>query len=81
MWIALKTGVDTGSLISLKERKGIKVLRAEVIVRESWRVDDGTMGFHDYVTHKENFSDFVDRVLREANTHWKDGKCSICRRR
>lgn len=51
------------------------MLRAEVVVRESWRVDEGTMGFHDYVTHKENFSDFVDRVLREANTHWKDGKC------
>ena len=43
------------------------MLRAKIVERSSYRVDEGTCGFHDYVTHKEPFSDFVNRVLENAN--------------
>ena len=39
----------------------------KIIHRKSWDKDEGTMGFHDYVTHYENFEDFIDRIEVEAN--------------
>ena len=40
----------------------------QIVVRRNERtVDEGTMGFHDYVTHKEEFSNFTDRVSVFAN--------------
>lgn len=43
-----------------------------VIKRESYKRDEGTMGFHDYVTVKEDFNKFVDRVTEVCET--VDGK-------
>ena len=37
-------------------------LKQMVVMRESHERDEGTMGFHDYVTVKEDFNKFVDRV-------------------
>ena len=38
-----------------------------IIKRESREVDEGTMGFHDYTTYKEDFLAFVNRVSSIAN--------------
>lgn len=38
-----------------------------LVNRETKTVDEGTMGFHDYVTHKEDLSTFMDRVSSIAN--------------
>lgn len=37
------------------------------VERESKRVDEGTMGFTDYVTHYEPLKDFINRVSDIAN--------------
>lgn len=37
-------------------------LKQMVVMRENHERDEGTMGFHDYVTVKEDFNKFVDRV-------------------
>lgn len=38
-----------------------------IITRNSREIDEGTMGFHDYVTKLEPFEDFVKRVTDKAN--------------
>ena len=40
-----------------------------VVLRNTWERDEGEMGFHDYVTHKEDINTFVNRVTMEANVH------------
>lgn len=47
-------------------------LKQMVIKRESHNRDEGIMGFHDYVTVKEDFNKFVDRVTEVCET--VDGK-------
>lgn len=37
-------------------------LKQMVVMRENHERDEGTMGFHDYVEKKEDFSEFVGRV-------------------
>ena len=39
----------------------------KIIYRQSYTVDEGTQGFHDYVTKYESFEDFVMKVRAEAN--------------
>lgn len=43
------------------------MLKSKIIKRESRTVDEGEMGFHDYVTYKEDLQVFADRVLDIAN--------------
>lgn len=43
-------------------------LKQMVVMRESYERDEGTMGFHDYVTVKEDFNKFVDRVTEACET-------------
>ena len=43
-------------------------LKQMVVMRESHERDEGTMGFHDYVTVKEDFNKFVDRVTEACET-------------
>lgn len=38
-----------------------------LINRASREVDEGTMGFHDYTTYKEDFLVFINRVSSIAN--------------
>ena len=38
-----------------------------IVIRNSKEIDEGTMGFHDYVTKLEPFEDFVKRVTDKAN--------------
>ena len=40
-----------------------------VIHRNSKTVDEGTMGFHDYITHKEKLETFVQRVTEVMIEH------------
>ena len=43
-------------------------LKQMVVMRESHERDEGSMGFHDYVTVKEDFNKFVDRVTEACET-------------
>lgn len=43
-------------------------LKQIVVMRENHETDEGTMGFHDYVTVKEDFNKFVDRVTEACET-------------
>ena len=43
------------------------VIEQIIINRDKKTIDEGTMGFHDYVSHKEDFSKFVERVSKTAN--------------
>ena len=43
-------------------------LKQMVVMRENHERDEGTMGFHDYVTVKEDFNKFVDRVTEACET-------------
>lgn len=43
-------------------------LKQMVVMRESHERDEGTMGFHDYVTVKEDFNKFVDRATEACET-------------
>lgn len=43
------------------------VVNQIVVERKSIRVDEGTMGFHDYVDKKEDFNTFIDRVTNRIN--------------
>ena len=50
-----------------------KIMKANQIIihRESRVVDEGTMGFSDWVTHTEKMEDFIQRVtkkMRELDT-------------
>lgn len=38
-----------------------------IVDRKSWQEDEGCMGFHDYVTNYENYTNFVNRVTEQAN--------------
>ena len=38
-----------------------------IITRNSRQIDEGTAGFHDYVTKLESFENFVKRVTDKAN--------------
>lgn len=39
----------------------------KIVYRRSWKQDEGTMGFHDYVTKYEDFEDFIFTVTMEAS--------------
>lgn len=47
-----------------------------IVARELQKVDYGTMGFHDYVTEKEDFDKFVSRVTEIANDIIKEN-CKV----
>lgn len=47
-------------------------LKQIVVMREQHETDEETMGFHDYVTVKEDFNKFVDIVTEACET--VDGK-------
>lgn len=38
-----------------------------VVMRTERQVDEGTMGFHDWVTKSEPYLEFINRVTDEAN--------------
>lgn len=43
------------------------MIKQLIVTRKSRTYDNGEMGFSDYVTEYESFSDFVDRVTEKAN--------------
>lgn len=43
------------------------MIKQVIIKRSSKTVDEGIMGFPDYTTHKEQFEEFSERVLKCAN--------------
>ena len=43
------------------------MIKQLIVTRKSRTYDNGEMGFSDYVTEYEGFSDFVDRVTKKAN--------------
>ena len=43
------------------------MIKQLMMIRKSRTYDNGEMGFSDYVTEYEYFSDFVDRVTKKAN--------------
>ena len=43
------------------------MIKQLIITRKNRTYDNGEMGFSDYVTEYEYFSDFVDRVTEKAN--------------
>ena len=43
------------------------MIKQLIVTRKSRTYDNGEMGFSDYVTEYEGFSDFVDRVTGKAN--------------
>lgn len=43
------------------------MIKQAFIERRNKTVDEGTMGFHDYTTHKEPIIEFLERVSRHAN--------------
>ena len=43
------------------------MIKQLIVTRKSRTYDNGEMGFSDYVTEYEDFSDFVDRVTGKAN--------------
>lgn len=43
------------------------MIKQLILTRKNRTYDNGEMGFSDYVTEYENFSDFVDRVTGKAN--------------
>lgn len=43
------------------------MIKQKIIYRKTKQIDEGTMGFHDYVIKKEYMDDFIDRVTEEAN--------------
>ena len=50
----------------------MKKIKQFVAKRKSYKIDEGTMGFHDYVAVKEDFTEFVERVTKACET--VDGK-------
>ena len=51
----------------------MRLVNQVLVIRDSYEVDEGTMGFHDYVTKKENFQNFVSNVTNKANDLAKSG--------
>lgn len=45
----------------------MKTIHQKLIERKQVTRDEGTMGFHDYVTEKEPMNKFIERVTTEAN--------------
>lgn len=43
------------------------MIKQTILYRKFKHVDEGTMGFSDWTTKKEDMSEFVDRVTEEAN--------------
>ena len=43
------------------------MIKQVIVTRNSISVDEGTMGFHDYTTHKEPINEFLERVTKCAN--------------
>ena len=43
------------------------MIKQLMMIRKKKTYDNGEMGFSDYVTEYEYFSDFVDRVTEKAN--------------
>lgn len=43
------------------------MIKQVIVKRNSKTVDEGTMGFHDYTTHKEPIDKFIERVSKCAN--------------
>lgn len=53
----------------ISEKRGnMQKLKQMVVMRENHERDEGTMGFHDCVTVKEDFNKFVDRVTEACET-------------
>ena len=48
-----------------------------IMYRKSWRVDEGTMGFHDYVTKYQDFEDFIREVEIKATAIDSDPKTEL----
>lgn len=51
----------------------MRLVNQVLVIRDSYEVDEGTMGFPDYVTKKENFQNFVSNVTNKANDLVKSG--------
>ncbi len=45
----------------------MKKYEIEIVKRGSYRVDKGTMGFHDYVVEYESITEFLDRVKKKLS--------------
>lgn len=43
------------------------MIKQVIVERNSKTIDEGTMGFHDYTTHKEPINEFLKRVSKCAN--------------
>ena len=43
------------------------MIKQLMMIRKKRTYDNGEMGFSDYVTEYEYFSDFVDRITKKAN--------------
>lgn len=43
------------------------MIKQVIVKRNSKTVDEGTMGFHDYTTHKEPIDEFIERVSKCAS--------------
>ena len=54
------------------------MIEQKVISRATRTKDEGTMGFHDYVTYKEDFEVFVKRVTNIVNDLQNCKIISIC---
>lgn len=48
-----------------------------IMYRKSWRKDEGSMGFHDYVTKYQDFEDFVREVEIKATEINSDPKTEL----
>lgn len=51
----------------------MRLVNQVLVIRDSYEVDEGTMGFTDYVTKKEDFQNFVSNVTNKANDLVKSG--------
>ena len=57
-----------GFLSELKLRRDSDTHISQFVIKRSCHTtDEGTMGFHDYVDHYEEYPTFIDRVTAAAN--------------
>lgn len=52
-------------------------IKQALVSRDSYTIDEGTMGFHDYTTHKEDMKSFIDSVSSVANDLEHKCDCEI----
>lgn len=65
------------SEISASDDTNNTEIKQILISRDSYTIDEGTMGFHDYTTHKEDIKSFIDNVSRVANDLKHKCDCEI----